>query len=294
MAKSRCIGSSAGLNSFAGHLVCYCSFRLILFSTLDHPGLRHYGDLLHVEYAELSLIGDREENQDRVAVIADPNAILMIVIDGMGGHADGARAAETARQTIADAFSKIAKPVFDPQGFLHLSIGRAHANLVNLGANLTVETRPRATCAICLVQDASAFWAHVGDSRIYLLRQQKVSERTRDHSHVELLLQEGLITEDELTDHPMRNFVECCLGGDISLPGMTVTKQKPLEAGDTLLACTDGLWSGLADEDIAALGSVNGALADALRTLGESAVTACGPYADNTSAVALRWPGKTP
>jgi serine/threonine protein phosphatase PrpC len=218
----------------------------------------------------------------------------MIVIDGMGGHADGARAAETARQTIADAFSKIAKPVFDPQGFLHLSIGRAHANLVNLGANLSVETRPRATCAICLVQDASAFWAHVGDSRIYLLREQKVSERSRDHSHVELLLQEGLITEDELTDHPMRNFVECCLGGDISLPGMTVTKQKPLETGDTLLACTDGLWSGLADEDIAALGSVNGALADALRTLGESAVTACGPYADNTSAVALRWPGKTP
>jgi serine/threonine protein phosphatase PrpC len=184
---------------------------------------------LHIEYAELSLIGDREENQDRVAVIADPNAILMIVIDGMGGHADGARAAETARQTIADAFSKIAKPVFDPQGFLHLSIGRAHANLVNLGANLSVETRPRATCAICLVQDASAFWAHVGDSRIYLLREQKVSERSRDHSHVELLLQEGLITEDELTDHPMRNFVECCLGGDISLPGMTVTKQKPLE-----------------------------------------------------------------
>ncbi len=96
-----------------------------------------------------------------------------------------------------------------------------------------------------------------------------------------------------MTDHPMRNFVECCLGGDISLPGMSVTRQKRLQAGDTLLACTDGLWSGLADEDIATLGSANGSLADTLRRLAEHAVAACGPYADNTSAVALRWPGTT-
>ena len=154
-----------------------------------------------------------------------------------------------------------------------------------------VEARPRATCAVCLVQDGAAYWAHVGDSRIYLLRNCHVSERTRDHSHVELLLQEGLITEDELTDHPMRNFVECCLGGDVTLPGMTVTNQKRLNHGDTLLACTDGLWSGLADDEIARLSTADDGLTEGLRRLGEQAVRACGPYADNTSAVALRWDG---
>lgn len=224
-------------------------------------------------------------------VATDPEAVLLIVVDGMGGHADGARAAQVASETIAEAFKRISRPVFDPQGFLHLAIGRAHANLVSLGGKLSVEARPRATCAVCLVQDGAAYWAHVGDSRIYLLRHARVRERTRDHSHVELLLQEGLITEDEITDHPMRNFVECCLGGDVTLPGMTVTNQKRLDSGDTLLACTDGLWSGLADEEIASLGADGKGLADGLRRLGEQAVRACGPYADNTSAVALRWDG---
>jgi serine/threonine protein phosphatase PrpC len=246
---------------------------------------------LQVECAKLSLIGGREENQDRVQVMTGDGATLLIVIDGMGGHSDGARAAEVAQQTISDAFSQKPTPLFDPQGFLHLAIGRAHANLVNLGADLSVETRPRATCVICLVQDGAAYWGHVGDSRIYLLRNEKIIERTRDHSHVELLLQEGLISEDEIMDHPMRNFVECCLGGDVTLPGMTVTNQKRLVPGDLLLACSDGFWSGLGDDEIASLGSRNNKLSDALRDLGETAVRTSGQFADNTSAVALRWDG---
>jgi len=244
---------------------------------------------LQCESAELSLIGGREENQDRVLIINGTESVLLMVIDGMGGHADGAKAAQVASQTIGQAFEKMPQPIFDPQGFLHLAIGSAHQNLVNLGVELNVEMRPRATCVICLVQDGAAYWAHVGDSRIYLLRDEQVRERTRDHSHVELLLQEGLITEDEIIDHPMRNFVECCLGGDATLPGMTVTNQKKLESGDLLLACSDGFWSGLEDPEIAGLTGYTGSLDDALRELGERAVKASGQYADNTSAVALRW-----
>jgi len=247
---------------------------------------------LQIEYTELSLIGDRAENQDRVLISVGNEAVLLIVIDGMGGHADGARAAQVASQTIAQAFAKTRQPLIDPQGFMHLAIGRAHSNLVALGNELSMDVRPRATCAVCLVQDGAAFWAHVGDSRIYLVRGGQVVERTRDHSHVELLLREGLISESEMADHPMRNYVECCLGGDARLPGMSITGQKRLQPGDTLLACSDGLWSGLGDEVIAGIGNPAVALDAGLLQLGESAVKACGPYADNTSAVALRWLGK--
>jgi serine/threonine protein phosphatase PrpC len=246
---------------------------------------------LQIEYAKLSLIGGREENQDRVKILTDDDAAIVIVVDGMGGHTDGARAAEVAAQTIAEEFTKKPKPIFDPQGFLHRAIGHAHANLVGLGPDLRVEARPRATCVVCLVQDGAAYWGHVGDSRIYLLRNQKIFERTRDHSHVELLLQEGLITEDEIMDHPMRNFVECCLGGDITLPGMSVAGQKRLYPGDLLLACSDGFWAGLNDDEIASLGSGNGKLSDSLRNLGEKAVRVSGQFADNTSAAAIRWNG---
>ena len=246
---------------------------------------------MQVEFAELSLIGDREENQDRVLVAAGERSALLVAVDGMGGHADGARAAQVAAETVRDAFARQAQPIFDPQGFLHLAIGRAHANLVIFGAKLSLESRPRATCALCLVQDGAAFWGHVGDSRIYHLRAGRVQERTRDHSHVELLLQEGVITEEEVAAHPMRNFVECCLGGDAWLPGMTITRQKRLQPGDVLLVCTDGLWSGVADENIGSLGAGGDALPTGLRRLGEQSVRACGPYSDNTSAAALRFLG---
>lgn len=246
---------------------------------------------MQVECAELSLIGDRDENQDRVAVARSANAALLIAVDGMGGHADGAKAAAVATETVADAFRRTPQPVFDPQGFLHLTVGKAHANLVQLGTELKVEARPRATCALCLVQDGAAWFAHVGDSRIYHLRQRSVFDRTRDHSHVELLLQEGLITEEEISDHPMRNFVECCLGGNFALPGMSVGAARRLSPGDLLLVCTDGFWSGLEDKDVATLGSGNEPLAKGLRRLAELAVRNNGPYSDNTSAAALRWMG---
>ncbi len=247
---------------------------------------------MQVEYAELSLLGDREENQDRVAIIQGDESVLLIVIDGMGGHADGALAAEVSVATLTKEFGKVKQPVFDPQGFLHQAIATAHQALVDLGDDQSVESRPRATCTLCLVQDNSAYWAHVGDSRIYHLRDQQILERTRDHSHVELLLQEGLIAEDEIMDHPMRNFVECCLGGDFTLPGMTVTRQKPLLPMDILLCCSDGFWSGLTDDDFSTPGQNGESLSKGLQRLGEQAVRQNNPHSDNTSAVALQFLGR--
>jgi hypothetical protein len=91
---------------------------------------------LQIETADVNLIGYREENQDRVAIVADERAVLLAVVDGMGGHAEGARAAETALTTLVGAFWQTPRPLFDPLGFLHLSLGRAHDEVVKLGANL--------------------------------------------------------------------------------------------------------------------------------------------------------------
>ena len=88
---------------------------------------------MQIETADVSLIGHREENQDRVAVAAADHAVLLVVIDGMGGHAEGARAAETALSTLLEAFWQTPHPIFDPLGFLHLSLGRAHEEVVKLG-----------------------------------------------------------------------------------------------------------------------------------------------------------------
>jgi PPM family protein phosphatase len=247
---------------------------------------------LRVEYADISLLGGREENQDRVAVAANGQSALLVVVDGMGGHANGAKAAEVTQQTILEIFAQTPQPIFDPLGFLHMTLGRAHEDVVKLGERLPIEQRPRATCAVCLVQQGAAWWAHIGDSRLYHIRQGSLLFRSRDHSHVELLLREGLITADQAQTHPMRNFVECCLGGDPIVPDMTITRRRPLQPNDVILACTDGFWAGVRDTEIASeVGAPGVPLKEKLLEMAQRAVMRTGAGSDNTSVAALRWLG---
>jgi len=253
---------------------------------------------LRTEHADLSLVGDRDDNQDRVAIAMGEHAAFLAVVDGMGGHSDGSRAAETALKSLLDSFWATSQPLFDPLGFLHMSLSKAHDDVVRMGAALSVDSRPRATTAVCLVQEGVAYWAHVGDSRVYHIRQGALVDRTRDHSHVELLLRDGKITEEEMQSHPMRNFVECCLGGDPAIPEMTISGRKFLKSGDIVLLCTDGVWANLHDNDIAAFcvpaADANGQVLEiraALEGLGRKAVQASSPYSDNSTAAVLRWLG---
>lgn len=247
---------------------------------------------MKIEYAKVSALGDRQDNQDRAAVVVAEDAALMLVFDGMGGHSDGARAAETGLKVVQDLFMASTLPLFDPQGFLYMALSRAHDEVVGLGQDLAVDFRPRATCAICLVQEEGAFWAHIGDSRIYQFRDESVLRRSRDHSHVEILIQEGAITEEEAQDHPMRNFVECCIGGDAPVPDMSLTDKITLNSGDVLLACSDGLWSGLSDADMSEIArSGNNNLVENLKALSLNALNVNAPYSDNTTGTALRWLG---
>lgn len=243
---------------------------------------------MRVEYAELSLQGARDSNQDRVLAAVAERAALLIACDGMGGHAEGERAAEIGQKVLAERFWHTPQPLFDPLGFLHVTLGLAHQRVVEAGLQLPLENRPRATCAVCLVQEGSAYWAHVGDSRVYHLRAGQVVTRTRDHSHVELLLQEGLISAHQAQNHPMRNYVETCLGGDPMLPEMRIGRCVKLEHGDTLLVCTDGFWANLLDEDIAASFYSGVPMKTALQAITEFAVRRASVGADNSSAAVLK------
>jgi serine/threonine protein phosphatase PrpC len=248
---------------------------------------------MKIEYAKVYAVGDRTDNQDRAAVVVGEDAAIMLVFDGMGGHSDGARAAEVGMQVVQDLFTAAKLPIFDPQGFLYMALARAHDEVVKIGLDQAIDFRPRATCAICLIQESGAWWAHIGDSRIYQMRAGKLIARSRDHSHVEVLIQEGAITEEEAQDHPMRNFVECCIGGDASVPDMTIARMKPLAPGDVLLACSDGLWSGMTDDEMAEMATrKSDSLAENLKSLSMKALTVNSPYSDNTTGTAMLWLGE--
>jgi serine/threonine protein phosphatase PrpC len=109
---------------------------------------------------------------------------------------------------------------------------------------------------------------------------------------VEFLIREGVITPEQAHGHPMRNFVECCVGGEAYLPEMTVSGRIALRPNDVLLVCSDGLWGGLTDRDIATAFAPGGEplRAEILR-LAEQSIGQLGGSADNTTAAVARWIG---
>jgi len=140
------------------------------------------------------------------------------------------------------------------------------------------------------VQQSSAYWAHVGDSRVYHLRGGRVVERTRDHSHVELLVREGLLNPEQTQNHPLRNFVESCLGGEPILPEMAINPRRALLPNDVLIVCTDGFWANLEEALIAsAFAAPEVSLRDTIAALSSQAVLNAGALSDNTSVAALRF-----
>jgi serine/threonine protein phosphatase PrpC len=240
------------------------------------------------ETAQVSRQGNRAENQDRVRILASESRLMLSVADGMGGHMGGALAAETAVETLARAFQS-SDDIPEPAEFLRRGIVSAHQAVVALGADLDPELRPRTTITACLVSAGMVRWAHVGDSRVYFIRDRRVLERTRDHSAVEILAQQGLLEDKDLAFHPLRNFVDQCLGGEPDLPTIGISDPRPLLSGDVVLLCSDGFWSPLGDAQVAqALGDTL-TLQAGLESLALEAELRATPVSDNITAAAMRW-----
>lgn len=246
---------------------------------------------MNIETAQTTRIGNRETNQDRACLVVSDVDMLLAVADGMGGHADGEQAADTAIHSLIDGFKQERPATLNGKisAYLQNQIHAAHRAVVQLGADRPFENRPRTTITACVIVDGKAWWAHVGDSRVYVFRNGELLARTRDHSAVESLFQQGLISEEEIHTHPMRNFVDQCLGGEAPVPEVDLSEALILQPNDIVLLCSDGFWTPL---DTAALGEVlhtGEDLQDTLDSIALEAEQATKPYSDNVTAVAMRW-----
>jgi PPM family protein phosphatase len=244
---------------------------------------------VNIETAQVSRLGNRNENQDRARIATSGKHTLLIVADGMGGHIGGDLAAETAVETVLKAFQE-AGEIIEPTEFLRNSIVAAHRAVVSLGDDLDPDLRPRTTITVCLITASMVRWAHVGDSRVYFIRDHKVLVRTRDHSAVEILAQQGLLVDSDLSMHPLRNFVDQCLGGESELPTIDISDPHPLLAGDVVVLCTDGFWAALTDVQMARALGEQLELQASLEALAMEAELRATPTSDNITAAAIRWP----
>lgn len=214
---------------------------------------------------------------------------LFALADGMGGHPEGEVAAQIALQTLAALFQQDARPVLeDPQRFLQDTIVIAHQQLLRYAASKGLSDTPRTTLVACIMQGNQAWWAHCGDSRLYLVRENRLIARTRDHSYSELQEALGRVT---LGNEPFnRNVLFTCLGS----PGKPMVDcQGPLvlEPADRLLLCSDGLWGNVEDAEITQH-LCEKSIAEAAPDLVEQALRRGGVRCDNVTVLAVEWEGE--
>ena len=236
-----------------------------------------------------SRIGGRKYNQDRAAYAYSDKSLLLVLADGMGGHLHGELAAEIAIETYMHAFERAARPfVQEPEKFLTETMQSAHNAIVQYAQEHNLGGNPGTTCVAALLQGDQVCWAHAGDSRLYLLRGGTTAAMTHDHSVVQQWADWGIISNEEMKTHPDRNKITNCLGGVGDLFYAEPGSALPLQPGDVLLLCSDGLWSPLVDKEIEA-GFSSAPLALALNQFIESAINREGSRADNTTAVVAKW-----
>ncbi len=177
------------------------------------------------------------------------NEYLFIVADGMGGHQAGDVASKLASETFFEAYRALRRKGTPIQAAMEQSVRKANS-VVFRKAAADIEKRGMGTTFSALViAGMKASIAHVGDSRIYLMRKHRVKRLTTDHSFVEKLVEEGRISADEARDHPQKNVLYMSLGARESFTPEMLTDIL-LEDGDALVMCSDGLSNMVDDESL--------------------------------------------
>ena len=237
---------------------------------------------------QASHIGNRKYNQDRVGYAYSNDTLLLVLADGMGGHLHGEVAASSAIDTFIESFGPYAQsPAADPQEFLTNTMRHAHERIMRIPHGTDIGF-PGTTCIAALIQNGMMYWGHAGDSRLYVLRDNMVLFKTRDHSKVHQWVEWGMISEEEARTHPQRNQITNCLGGSDDMfytePGEPIS----LQSGDVVLLGSDGLWGPFSDQELSEAFSTR-SVAEVLDNLIACALDREEGHSDNVTGLAVRW-----
>lgn len=198
---------------------------------------------------EITHVGNiRKNNEDYyVYTSIDTNHHLFVVADGMGGLQAGEVASRSACEAIASYF--LMEKIESIYYALKNSIEIANNIVYNYGKSKNLKSIGT-TAVVFYIEDKNAFYAHIGDSRLYLYENEKLKQLTKDHSYVQYLIDNNQITEQEAKTHPKRNMITRAIGIELNVNPTVFEKSIELKNGQIYLLCTDGLFNSIDKETI--------------------------------------------
>jgi serine/threonine protein phosphatase PrpC len=195
-------------------------------------------------------IGDRHDQQDRVAIITsprNPGAMLAIVADGMGGRTGGRQAADQVISTAENLFGDISEHDSTFRDMLLHLAAEAHT-VIRLSA-ISSEKEPHSTLCALVIKKQYAIWAHAGDSRLYFFRDGRLVHRTEDHTYAQQLREEGRHEDADIATQRYKNILVSALGIN-KKPKVEIGEEHELGVGDVFLLASDGLWAYFEDAEL--------------------------------------------
>jgi len=209
-----------------------------------------------IEVASLTDVGLQRSNNEDCCLYWEPSGDedfrrkgrLAVVADGMGGYEGGQEASRLAVETVRHVYDNSSEN--DPQKVLIEAMASAHRNIQRYAEEHPQFQGMGTTCTALSIVGRDLCFAHVGDSRLYLVRAAAVSRLTRDHSYVGRLVESGIVRSEDAESHPQRHILTAALGSGRDVEPDFPERPVVLQEGDTLLLCTDGLWSLINEQEL--------------------------------------------
>lgn len=204
---------------------------------------------MHLDTAHINAIGDRQSNQDVLDCAFEDDLACFVLADGTGGHLGGETAASLVTASIIGKFRQYASfSTHALRSYIDSAIQQvAHEKTTNVR-----QENMSSTMATLLIDIANccALWGHMGDTRIYLLRQGKILSVSKDHSLAQRMVDAGYADVAALRNNPHRNILFAAIGAEGDIVPEVTLNAVALQEGDAFLLCTDGFWEWVHENEI--------------------------------------------
>ncbi len=238
----------------------------------------------NLSVSQYSHIGSRPVNEDSVSITRTDRGSCFVLCDGLGGHGMG----DVASSTVCESFGEDFSSATEVSEFIEPAFLKAQDRLLCKQAELHAKMKMKTTATVLVTDDKKAYIGHVGDSRLYIFRKNKVFFRTLDHSVPQMLVMSGEIKESDIRNHPDRNMLLRVMGVEWSTPLYELHKPVALRKCNAFLLCSDGFWELITEDEMCALLKESGDVTEWLDKM-KAIVIERGAFknSDNNTAIAV-------